>query len=420
VSDPLLRGELCFVELPVPGAAQRGAPAVDAEALQELMANGLTDVQAHAALAAAGNDLQRAVGALLAQRMARPDAQALQELLLNGVSQEDAAAALEAKGGDVEEALLFCLETADRGGPAKLARRGKAPRGAAPAPPTGEAQARAAAAEAARKAAEVKEVAAVLQRFEAHGGVSSARVERVERVQNLVLWRDFAQRRARLELEARSGANMQRLFHGAAKVRDECSARCRRRRRRGVCGGCRRVACRRPLPLLLRYCVSEVPVSASGRQRLLCVNLSPRPRCSAVGHAEHHLPRGLRHSREQPVGRPGCGRVLCPEQWVLRFVRARAQPHRRPRDGAGPCGPAGRRPFPFSLPLSAGPAARAVPAARRRRRRHRRALPRLCPWLCGDAVVRCAARRQRLGQPRHAPPAAWIPFLKWGRDLGGL
>ncbi|KAL4439959.1 hypothetical protein ABPG75_002960 [Micractinium tetrahymenae] len=234
VTDELLEGRLVLVELPLPGGPPPEHAQVDEGKVAQLLHNGLTRAQAVEALLANKGSISKSVLWLAARQggagaagAATAGQHATAELRANGLSEEDAAAALAACSGRVDEALMYALETMPAGGPAAVARRSS--RSAAVGPAAAAAQHIAAqqererreaeqraqlAAQRQREQAEAKEVLAAFER----GGVPRGRVARIERVQQLDLWSQYQRRLARIANEAgRSNVNERSLFHGADK-----------------------------------------------------------------------------------------------------------------------------------------------------------------------------------------------------------
>uniref|UniRef100_A0A7S3R2M0 UBA domain-containing protein n=1 Tax=Dunaliella tertiolecta TaxID=3047 RepID=A0A7S3R2M0_DUNTE len=71
-TDTMLRGNVTFVELPLPGGAPQSSQV--AAGLAELQSNGLSVAEARVALAAAGNDSRRALARLVEERILEPEA----------------------------------------------------------------------------------------------------------------------------------------------------------------------------------------------------------------------------------------------------------------------------------------------------------------------------------------------------------
>lgn len=216
VTDELLEGHPMFVELELPpnhpNASQTATSAGSKHREKDLFclqSNGLSIDQAHAALDAAGGDITVAISNLLSGQGSSDEAQ-IQEVMMNGVSRRSAEAALTLHSYDVAKALVFCAECYAKGmSPASIA-------------PVGRRQRKqpvivSSRADEAAKRAHLKEAEEVLKRFQSDNGISSDRVFRIERVQNLERWSDYQRCKARIARDSQGNVNEQRLFHGAER-----------------------------------------------------------------------------------------------------------------------------------------------------------------------------------------------------------
>ncbi|KAF5830588.1 hypothetical protein DUNSADRAFT_14318 [Dunaliella salina] len=184
-----------------------------AAGLAELQSNGLTVMEARAALAAAGNDSRRALQRLVEERVLEPEAVAT--LVANGVSQQDAEAALMLKKGDANKALMLCIECNETGShPSDLLRQKRRKADAAAEASKTVATEHAEAEEHRRKQLLLEQEAEmVLQRFEASGGLRRAKVRKIERVQNLQLYTDYDRSLRKIQHQTKGNPNVKSLFH---------------------------------------------------------------------------------------------------------------------------------------------------------------------------------------------------------------
>ena len=228
VTEDILHGKTVFVELNLPPHHPNAAKGTHRNAektnryddndVLQLQGNGLSMDEAYAALDAAGGDLNLAITQLLKGSSAHSDESKIREIVMNGISRRDAEAALEFCDGSVTKALILCAECFAQGThPASIARKSKrdnqnstGQRDIAALKSLEEDRA------AKRKAeAELKEVEEVLHRFKA---IDPNRVYRIERVQNLERWSEYARCKARIARDIQGGpVNEQKLFHGAEK-----------------------------------------------------------------------------------------------------------------------------------------------------------------------------------------------------------